>query len=280
MLDPREITSRVDEAAEYLVSTLGPAPRAAVVLGTGWDHLDDSYDVISEVDFAGVPGMHRPGVHSHAGNIKVIETRGGPLLVQEGRVHCYEGYSTLEASFPIWVYAALGVELVVSTAAAGGLNPAYTPGNLIIVADHIFLWGADPLVGVNDEAGRDRFMPAGDFYPELWQDKLKECLPVTVESEKGTYAFNTGPSFETDAEATLLRIAGADAVGMSLPVEAIVARYLGLQFAAVCCISNTLLPMRSLAVAGPASLIETVNRTVAGLDGFLDRIASSLDMIG
>jgi len=280
MLEPHQITSRADEAAQFLGCALGPAPRAAVVLGTGWDCLDDPYEVTAEIDCAGVPGMNSPGVANHAGKIKTIQTQGGPLLVQEGRVHCYEGYSPLEASFPVWAYAALGIEVLIATAAAGGLNPAYTPGNLVIVADHIFLWGSDPLIGVSEAEGRDRFMPDADFYPERRQDWLKECLPLTVEAEKGTYAFNTGPSFETDAEAILLRLAGADVVGMSLPIEAIVARYLGIQFAAICCVSNTILPMRSATAAGAASLIETVNQTVAGLEGFLDRIAATVDMIG
>jgi len=279
MLEPQEITSTADQAAQFLSSALGPAPRVAVVLGTGWDGLDGPYEVTAEVDCAGVPGMHDPGVMSHAGKIKVIETGGGPLLVQEGRVHCYEGYSTLEASFPVWAYAAMGIEVLVSTSAVGGLNPAYTPGNVVIIADHIFMWGSDPLIGVSPDEARDRFMPSGEFYPERAQDWLKSCLPPTLETEKANYVFNTGPSFETDAEATLLRLCGADVVGMSVPIEAIVARYLGIGFAAVCCVSNTIIPMRSAASGGAGEVIETVRRTVAGMEGFLDRIAA-VDMIG
>ena len=278
MPEPQKITSLADEAARRIAPALGDIPGVAVVLGTGWGGLAAPYPVRAEVGFADLGGMRQPCGPGHLGRIKVVQTEGGPVLVQEGRLHCYEGCSPLEVSFPLWVYAALGVEAIVLTAAAGGLNPAYTAGDLMIVADHIYLWGDDPLIGVGHQEGRDRFMPAADMYPEQWQEKVKMALPVTVESEKGTYAFNTGPSFETDAEAMLLRLVGADAVGMSLPIETIVARYLGLQVGAVCCISNAILPFRSSA-EDPGSLIETVKGTVAGLEGFLDRLAATSDMI-
>lgn len=279
MYGPEEIESRAHEASEFLKDRFEALPSAAVVLGTGWGGLTDGYDVASRVEFHDIPGFRRVTAPDHVGCISLVETSAGPLIVQDGRFHCYEGYSSLETTYPIWVYKALGVKTIVLLSAAGGLNPTYLPGDLIVLRDHIFIWGSNPLIGVpaNDERGR--YIINAQFYPERWQDVLRTSVPPDARCETGVYAFMTGPSFETDAEASLLRIAGADAVGMSTAPEAIVARYLGMDVGAMCCISNTLLPFR----AGgdrEESLVGVVRSAAESLDGFLDRIVASADVIG
>lgn len=279
MLEPTEVASRAEEAARSISEKIGARPQVAVVLGTGWGGLADSYATVGEIGFDRVGGFAAAGAPGHRGVIKAVETQGGPLLVQDGRLHCYEGLTSLEACFPVWTYSSLGVKVLFLMSAAGGLNPAYLPGDLMIVRDHIYLFGANPLIGVPEAGGCDRFILAADFYDERLQEALQAAVPADVRCEKGVYAYTSGPSFETEAEATLLRIAGADAVGMSTAPEAVAARYLGMTAGALCCISNVLLPFRTGA-ASPEAVLETVKATAARLDGFLDRLAASADMIG
>jgi purine-nucleoside phosphorylase len=188
------------------------------------------------------------------------------------------GHTPLEVSFPVWVYCALGVKVLVMLSAAGGLNPAYLPGDLIVVTDHILLWGPNPLVGLPDKPGRSRFIAGHDMYSRGWQEAMKACLPEDARVESGVYAYVPGPSYETPAEARLLRVAGADMVGMSTAPEAVVAKYLGLEVAAMSCISNSLLPP-SGAPPSHEMVLGVVRRAAVGLEGFLEKLASCQDML-
>jgi purine-nucleoside phosphorylase len=279
MLSPDDIAGRAAEAASFLRERSGPAPSMALVLGTGWDALLQDCTCSPPLSFDSVPGFKSTGVEGHAGHVRMAETAGGArLLVQEGRLHCYEGNTPLEVSFPVWAYHALGVKVLVMLSAAGGLNPAYLPGDLIIVTDHIYLWGPNPLAGLADVPGRTRFMPGHEMYSGRWQEALKACLPEDARVESGVYAYVSGPSFETPAEARFLRVAGADVVGMSTAPEAIAARYLGLEVASMVCVSNSLLPP-SGAPPSHEMVLEVVRRTASGLGGFLDSLAAREDMV-
>jgi purine-nucleoside phosphorylase len=278
MLDPRDVESEAGHTAGILAEKLGVEPRLAVVLGTGWGPLADRYPVTAEVDFAELPGFGKVSAPRHAGKVKAIETEGGPVLVQDGRMHCYEGYSALETTFPIWVYEAIGVKALLLLAAAGGLNPSYMPGDLIVFTDHVYLWGSNPLAGVPPSEKSQRYVFDAEFYPEKVREVVKAAVPPEARCEQGVYVFMNGPSFETEAEAVILRVSGADAVGMSTAAEAIVARYLGIQTGAMCCISNTILPYRA-GGSDVDSLLDVVGGAVASLGGFLDKLASSVDMI-
>lgn len=273
MFAPHEIEERAAEAAAFLESRFGGTrPAAAVVLGTGWDGLTGESRRAARVSFAEIPGFTAATAPGHEGAIELVETDAGPLVVQYGRYHRYEGLSSLGTTFPVWTFAALGIGTVVLTAAAGGLNPAYRCGDLIVVKDHIAVWGDNPLTGLPRSAERDRHIIAADFYPERLQEVIRASVPPDARCETGVYAYMTGPSFETEAESTLLRIAGADMVGMSTAPEAIVARYLGMELGAICCISNMILPVRS-GGEDVSSLLANVREAVARLEGFLDGIA-------
>jgi purine-nucleoside phosphorylase len=278
MLDPREVESTAEKTAGVLAGKLGVQPKLAVVLGTGWGMLAEPHRTISEADFSELPGFGGVSAPNHAGKVKAVETAAGPVLVQDGRMHCYEGYSALETTFPIWVYEAMGVKALLLLAAAGGLNPSYVPGDLIVLTDHVYLWGSNPLAGVPPSQKCERYVFDADFYPERMREAVKAAVPPEARCEQGIYVFMNGPSFETEAEAVILRVAGADAVGMSTAAEAIVARYLGLETGAMCCISNTILPYRA-GGSDVASLLDVVGGAVAALDGFLDKLASAIDVI-
>ncbi len=279
MLSPDEVAGKASDAASFLRATLPAVPSMALVLGSGWDALTAGLGGSPSVGFKSIPGFVGTSVDGHEGGIRLVETAGGRrLLVQEGRLHCYEGHTPLEVTFPVWVYHALGVKVLVMLSAAGGLNPAYLPGDLIIVTDHIFLWGPNPLIGLPEEPPRTRFIPGHGIYSPGWQEALKTCLPEEARIESGVYAYVSGPSFETPAEARLLRVAGADVVGMSTAPEAVVARYLGLEVVSMVCVSNSLLPP-SGAPPSHEMVLDVVRRAARGLKGFPARLAACEDVV-
>lgn len=278
MTAPSRVRRDARTAAEFLGERLGKAPGVAVILGSGWDRLASGSAASDPVGFELIPGFPPAGSPGHPGRVSLVETGAGPLLVQEGRPHCYEGTSALDVSFPVWAYGFLGVRLLVMLSAAGGLNPAFVPGDLVIISDHISLFGPNPLAGVGDEDGRSRFVPGQGMYSERWMQAVKGCLPADARSERGVYAWVQGPGYETPAEATMLRLLGADVAGMSTVPEAITARYLGMEVAALACVSNTLVPPPE--TPPTHELVLSVVRSAAErLEGFLERLAGNAYML-
>lgn len=271
-LSPDGAAASAAEAAKTLEETLGKIPPTAVILGSGWGALVEG----SKADWVSFErlGFGRPAAGGHAGRVGVVDGGGTRLLVQDGRLHCYEGFSSLEVCFPIWAYADAGVRLLFLLSAAGGLNPVYSPGDLMIVRDHMMLWGENPLRGLPHDGARSPHIAAGRIYSERLQEFVKNSLPPGTNSELGTYVFVPGPSYETPAEATLLRIAGADAVGMSTAPEALTACYLGMEVAAVCCITNVLLPPQLAIPPSHESVIAAVGSAVARMPDLLERLAA------
>lgn len=275
MLSPSDVSRKAQEAAVSIREALGDIPDVAVVLGSGWDALVDGIQSERSIDFESIPGFCRPSVPGHPGRIKVVEAGGGSLIVQEGRLHRYEGCSALDVTFPVWTYSALGVRLLVMFSAGGGLNPTYIPGDLMLVADHILLLGENPLIGLPGAEGRSPHTPAADLYPQKWRDVLESCLPEGTRCHQGNYIYVTGPSYETNAEAQLLRVMGGDAVGMSTAPEALTCRYLGMDAVALCCISNTVLPFSSKTLTHDA-VVQAVRQRAGTLEGFLDRLSAEV----
>ncbi len=261
----------VELAAEFLSERLGEVSGIAVVLGSGWDALIDERRVSHAVDFKDIPGFAVPTVAGHKGRVLNYTTENGPLLVQEGRLHCYEGLSALDVSFPIFAYARRGLKAVVMLSAAGGLNPLYIPGDLMIVRDHIFLLGENPLSDLRLDDSRSIHVNLAGIYKHEWREAIKAALPQQTRCEQGVYAYVKGPTYETDAEAAFLRMAGADAVGMSSIPEAVCAAFLGLEVAIMCCISNTLLPSRAPGLTHEEVLRVTRSRAKV-LEGYLDSL--------
>lgn len=269
------------EAADALASRSAVPPRVAIVLGSGLGGLVDRMMDREAIPYGEVPHMPRPTVAGHAGRL-VFGTLGGlRIAAMQGRFHLYEGYSPRQVVFPIRVLRLLGAEFLLATAAAGGLNPSFAAGSLMVLRDHIalpVLAGMNPLRGQNDERFGPRFPALTDAYdPELRRLARSVAEAQGVALEDGVYAMVSGPSYETPAELRLLRALGADAVGMSTVPEVIAARHLGMRVLAACVITNAALreadagqgarhdDVLAVAAAAGATLGAILDGVVAGL---------------
>lgn len=234
-----ELVRRVDEAAEHVRLHTRHRPRLGIVLGSGLGAFAESLEGCDKLPYGHIPGMHAPTVPGHAGALYVGECEGLPVAVMSGRIHRYEGHPLSETTFPIRVLARLGVEAVLLTNSAGGITRGFGVGDLMVLTDHLNLTGENPLCGPNLEAFGPRFPDMTHAYdPALRAHILTAGQELGLTLREGVYAGLLGPSYETPAEIRMLRVMGADAVGMSTVAEAIVARHAGVKVAGISCISN------------------------------------------
>ncbi len=224
------------EAADIIRARAGTAPVAVgLVLGSGLGHLAEAVDGVG-VDYADLPGFPHAGVSGHNPRLVVGDLEGVRVAILGGRAHYYEKGDAAAMRVPLETLAALGATRLILTNAAGSFRPDIPPGALMLLADHINYSGLNPLIG---EPSDRRFVAMADAYAPA----LRRALRAAAEAEglplpEGVYAWYSGPSFETPAEIRALRILGADAVGMSTVPEVILARFLGLEVAAISTITN------------------------------------------
>jgi purine-nucleoside phosphorylase len=219
------------------------SPRFGIVLGTGLGGLSREIEVHARIPYDSIPFFPEPRVASHAGAIVLGMLGGQPVAALEGRYHYYEGYSLAEITLPIRVLRALGVEVLVLSNAAGGLNPNFRIGDIMIISDHLNLMGVNPLVGPNDEALGPRFPDMCEPYDLALAGRLEEiALEAGIRVHRGVYAAMTGPCLETRAEYRFLRQIGVDVVGMSTVPESIVAVHAGLRVVGISCVTDVCLP--------------------------------------
>jgi xanthosine phosphorylase len=217
----------------------GAAPSVGVVLGSGLGAVADAVRGAVAVDYEELPGFPRPRVEGHRGRAVLGELGGVPVAVLQGRAHLYEGVGAAALATPVRALRAAGATTLVLTNAAGALRPDLEPGGLMLVADHINLTGANPLVGPNDDAFGPRFPSLRDAYDPALRATLHDTAgELEIELADGVYLAVSGPSFETPAEIRAFRALGADAVGMSTVHEAIAARHCGLRVVALSAIAN------------------------------------------
>ncbi|MDR7440162.1 MAG: purine-nucleoside phosphorylase, partial [Armatimonadota bacterium] len=191
------------------------------------------------VPYAEIPHFPRPTVEGHAGELVLGRLEGKPVAILRGRAHLYEGYSPQEVAFPVRVLHALGCRLLVVTNAAGGLNREWRAGDLMVISDHINLQATNPLLGPNDERLGPRFPDMSRAYdPELVALAERCALEERIPLRRGVYVAVLGPSYETPAELRMLRLLGADAVGMSTVPEVIAARHLGMRVLGISAITD------------------------------------------
>lgn len=230
------------KAVDIIKSRTSLKPTIGLVLGSGLGVLADTLDNRTVIPYAEIPGWPQSTVHGHHGNLVIGELEGQVVVAQQGRAHYYEGYTMHEVTFPIRVMHFLGVHTVILTNAAGGVNPSYRVGELMLIEDHINfpgMVGANPLMGPNDDSIGERFVGLAQAYDRRLRQAAKDIARKNdIPLHNGVYCAVSGPSFETPAEIRMMRTIGADAVGMSTVHEVIIARHAGMRVMACSGITN------------------------------------------
>ena len=256
---------KIEDCASFLRERGFNSPEVAVVLGTGLGSFVQHIDVIHTIPYHEIPHFPVATVEFHKGQLIYGTVQGKKVMAMQGRFHYYEGYSMQEITFPIRVMRALGVQFLLLSNAAGGMNPLFKKGDLVLLNDHINLLPENPLRGLNDPAFGNRFVdmckPYDDF---IGQHLIKAAHASQKELLHGVYVSVQGPNLETRAEYRYLRAAGADMVGMSTVPEVIVANHIGLRCAAVSVITDECDPDH-LQPVNISEIIEVAGRADAGL---------------
>jgi purine-nucleoside phosphorylase len=238
------LKKRIDEAAGVVRKRIGGlVPEFGIILGTGLGNLARKVENAEEIPYADIPHFPASTVASHAGQIVAGTLSGKPVLMMEGRFHFYEGYSLEQVTFPVRVMKALGAKGLIVTNACGGMNPMYDKGDIVMIEDHINLMGVNPLIGSNDETLGPRFPDMCQPYDRKYL-KLAETIALKngIRAHRGVFVALTGPCLETRAEYRMLRILGADTVGMSTVPEVTVAVHAGLKTLGMSVVTDVCLP--------------------------------------
>ncbi|MDP7638336.1 MAG: purine-nucleoside phosphorylase [Candidatus Hydrogenedentes bacterium] len=259
-----ELKRSINEAVRAIRKASKAKPKIGIVLGTGLGGLADRMKVTARISYDDIPHFPESTVDTHAGDL-VIGTLGGKEVVAlSGRYHYYEGHSLQEVTFPIRVAKALGIETLIVSNASGGLNPQFAAGDLMLITDHINFMGDNPLIGPNDDSLGPRFPDMIEPYTnKLIELAESVALAKGVKLLRGVYLGCLGPCLETRAEYRLMRIAGADCVGMSTVPEVIVAVHAGLKvlgFSAITdeCLPDALKPAKIEEIIATANALEPV----------------------
>jgi purine-nucleoside phosphorylase len=231
------------EAEALIRSKSGVVPRLGIVLGTGLGRLAEEIQPEVSIPYGEIPHFPLSTVESHEGRLILGTLAGTRVVAMQGRFHMYEGYDLGQVTFPIRVMALLGAEILVVSAASGGMNPEWSPGELVLLDDHINLLGDNPLVGPNLEEMGPRFPDMSEPYDRDLQRLAREvATEYGIPLRSGVYVAVQGPNLETRAEYRMLRSMGADVVGMSTVPEVIVARHMGMRVLGLTIITDSCLP--------------------------------------
>lgn len=264
------------KSAERIKEITGSDAEIGIILGTGLGPLADQIENPIELPYAEIPNFLLSTAPDHAGKL-VMGTLGGRKVVcMSGRFHFYEGYSMEQLSIPVRVLKLLGIEKLILTNAAGGVNPDYRPGDVMLIADHIKLFGGSPLRGPNVPEFGGRFFDVGDMYSRALREKALSCAEGSrLRIHEGVYMFFPGPQFESPAEIRAARLLGADAVGMSTVTEALTAAQCGLPVLAFAVITNMAAGLKKGPVGG-SEVEETANRIAEDFSAYIKKVVSSI----
>lgn len=267
---------KVKESAAYVRTHSSEHPKVGIVLGTGLGSLVDSIENAVRIPYEDIPHFPVSTVDTHAGEMVLGTLAGTHVVALSGRFHFYEGYTLQEVTFPIRVARALGIHTLVVSNAAGGLNPQFRSGDLMLIADHINMLGDNPLIGPNDDSLGPRFPDMCEPYSHALLDLAEtKALEMGIKTQRGVYLACSGPCLETRAEYRFMRLIGADAVGMSTVPEVIVAVHSGLRvlgFSAITdeCFPDALEPVNIDKIIATANAVEPqLTRLVVAILGEL-----------
>ena len=266
---------KISETTEFLKLKGFVNPDAGIILGTGLGGLTAKMENCIEIDYREIPNFPVPTVEGHAGKLIYGDFGKKKIVAMKGRFHYYEGYALEQVSFPVRVLKYLGIKCLFLSNAAGGVNPAFRIGDIMIITDHISLI-PNPLIGPNDDRVGERFPDMGEAYDKYL---IKKALLIAQEHKikvrKGVYLSTTGPTFETPAEYKYFRNIGADAVGMSTTPEVIVARHMNLPCFAVSIITDLGVEGK-IAYTTHQSVLEEASKTEDRMTAIMTDMISSL----
>lgn len=227
------------KSADYILDKIDYKPEIAMILGSSLGDLAENIENPVIIDYKDIPNFLISTVKSHAGKLILGELNGKKVVCMSGRFHYYEGYDFEELVIPVRVFHLLGVKTLILTNAAGAVNTSYSPGDIMIIKDHIKLMGASPMRGPNMEEFGPRFFDVSDMYTKDLRNLAKKCADrIGIELQEGVYYFCPGPQFETPAEIRAIRILGGDAVGMSTVTEALTAAHCNMKVLGLSLITN------------------------------------------
>ncbi|KYH35710.1 purine nucleoside phosphorylase 1 [Clostridium tepidiprofundi DSM 19306] len=254
------LIDKIKYAADYIRNIYSGKIDVAVILGSGLGSLVEYIDNKVVIKYSDIPNFPKSTVKGHAGELIIGDLEGKKVLAMNGRFHYYEGYSMETVTFPVRVMKFLGVEKLIVTNAAGGMNPEFEPADLMIITDHINMIGDNPLIGPNyDELGA-RFPDMSNAYDKQLIELAKNCAKrLDIDIKEGVYIPVSGPNYETPAELKMLRTIGGDAVGMSTVPEVIVANHMSMKVLGVSCITDMALA-DELEPLEHSKVVETANR--------------------
>lgn len=238
---------KIQDAKNFILGKTNLRPKTAIILGTGLSGLADDIEDAVHIPYREIPNFPVSTVESHKGQLIIGHLGGQPVIAMAGRFHYYEGYSMKEVTFPVRVFQLMGVEKMIVSNAAGGVNPNYNGGDIIVIHDHINLFPENPLRGVNDDRLGVRFPDMMHAYDENWRNlTLQVAESLGIKPQTGVYLGLQGPNLETPAEYVFAHNLSADLVGMSTVPEVIVARHAGIKVLAISVVANVAYPPERL----------------------------------
>ncbi|WP_188206072.1 purine-nucleoside phosphorylase [Alkalibacillus aidingensis] len=268
---------QIQETQQYIESKLdGKKPTIGLILGSGLGILAEEIEGATTIPYHEIPHFPQSTVAGHKGQLVIGELKGKQVIAMQGRFHYYEGYPMEQVTFPVRVMKKLGVDQLVVTNAAGGINESFNPGDLMIIGDHINMMGDNPLIGKNIDEFGPRFPDMSQAYDRDLINQAKEAAnQLGINVQQGVYVGNTGPIYETGSEVKMLRTLGGDAVGMSTVPEVIVANHAGMKVLGISCISN----MAAGILDQPLSHDEVIETTEKVREQFIQLVKKTLETI-
>lgn len=235
----KEYYADIQNNKDYIEQKIKTHPEIGIVLGSGLGSLATDFTDSISVTYSELKNFPISTVSGHSGQFVFTEAYGTPIVMMQGRVHYYEGYSMQDVVKPIRLMKMLGVKKIILTNSAGGINESFEPGDLMMITGHISSFVPSPLIGKNEDNWGTRFPDMSDVYSKaLRKTILQSAYEENIEIKKGVYLQTTGPQYETPEEIRMFKIFGADAVGMSTVCEAIAARHCGMEVCGISCITN------------------------------------------
>ncbi|MEM1486034.1 purine-nucleoside phosphorylase [Oscillospiraceae bacterium PP1C4] len=264
------------KSSDYIQSKVDFKPEIAIILGSCLGGLADEIENPIVIDYADIPNFLVSTVQSHAGKLILGTLRGKKVVCMSGRFHYYEGYDFEQLVIPIRVFKLLGVRATILTNAAGAVNAAYQPGDVMIIRDHVKLMGASPMRGPNVEELGKRFFDVSDMYTKDLRDIAKKCAQKSeLTVHEGVYFYMTGPQFESPSEIKAIRTLGGDAVGMSTVTEALTAAHCNMPLLAMSLITNMAAGILDQPIEGE-EVDEIADRSSKMFRGYIKNIVAQL----